>query len=92
MGFFTDWRSHYAVGFTYGLTLRLLSKTVAEQKIVELDIWGWEREWEQNLKGENPNDPMSSHQIEEAAAWGKGARAARGLNPPLPVPPYPLHA
>ena len=83
MGFFNDWRSHYAVGFAYGLTLRLLSDERAERKIVELDILGWQREVAQH-------DPdLSPHQIEEAAAWGKGARAARNLNLPLPVPPYP---
>jgi hypothetical protein len=86
MGFFKDWRSHYVVGFAYGLTLRVLPKVKAEQKIVELDIWSFNREVRQH-------DPdLTPHQIQEAQAWGKGARAARGLNPPLPVPPYPLHA
>lgn len=85
MGFFTDWRSHYAVGYAYGLTLRVLSKASAEQKIVELDIWGWIREVAQH------DSDLTLHQIEEAKAWGAGARKARGVNPPLPVPPYPLH-
>lgn len=88
MGFFTDWRSHYTVGYLYGMTLSVLSDEKAAQKIVKLDIWGWDREWEQNLKGVNPNDPMSAHQIEEASAWGKGARKARGINPTQPNPPY----
>jgi len=83
MGFFNDWRSHYTVGFAYGVALRFLPDSKAEQKIVELDRWGWAREVAQH-------DPdLTQHQIEEAAAWGKGARAARRLNPPKPVPPYP---
>jgi len=85
MGFFNDWRSHYTVGYAYGLTLRFLSDAKAIQKIVELDIWGWNREVAQH------DSDLSLHQIEEAAAWGKGARSARDLYPPYPVPPYPLH-
>lgn len=88
MGFFNDWRSHYAAGYLYGLTLRAYWPSVAIHKIRELDKWAWEREWKQNLAGQNPNDPMSPHQVEEAKAWGKGARKACRLNPPYPVPPY----
>ena len=84
MGFFTDWRSHYTVGYLYGITLCVLSDEKASQKIVALDLWGWEREVEQH-------DPdLTPHQIEEAAAWGLGARKARGVNPPQPSPPYPV--
>jgi len=89
MGFFTDWRSHYAVGYAYGMTLSILSDVGAAAKIVALDLWAYEREWQQNLEGENPNDPMSDKQIQEAKAWGLGARKARGVNPPQPSPPYP---
>lgn len=88
MGFFNSWKSHYFAGWLYGHTLAVFSDEKAAKKIVALDIWGWNREWEQNLAGQNPNDPMSDHQIEEAKAWGKGARKARGVNPPLPTPPY----
>jgi len=88
MSFFNDWRAHYVVGYTIGLALHFVPVAKAKQKIVELDLWGWNRELEQNLKGKNPNDPMSDHQIEEAKAWGKGARDATGLNPPYPSPPY----
>ena len=88
MGFFSDHRTHYTIGYLYGATLAVLSDEKAAKKIVALDIWAWNREWKQNLEGENPNDPMSSHQVEEAVAWGKGARKSRGINPPYPVPPY----
>jgi len=74
---------HRLAGFGYGLTLRVLPKAKAEQKIVKLDIWGWNREVAQHDPELNP------HQIGEARAWGEGARLARGLNPPYPVPPYP---
>jgi hypothetical protein len=87
-GFFKSWKSHYTAGFLYGVTLRALPKSVAEQEIVELDRWAWAREWKQNQAGQDPNDPMSDRQIKEAVAWGLGARKARGVNPPLPVPPY----
>lgn len=89
MGFFSDWRSHYVAGYLYGVTLCVFSDEKASQKIVELDIWAWNREWEQNLEGENPNDPMSPHQIQEAKSWGQGARSARRVNPLLPTPPFP---
>ena len=80
---------HRLVGIAYGLGLRFRSKQRATAAILALDLWAYNREWEQNLLGENPNDPMSPHQLAEARAWGEGARAARGLNPPFPVPPYP---
>ena len=89
MGFFNNWKSHYAIGFAYGLALRVASKNAAEAEIMDLDIWAWDREWEQNLKGKNPNNPMSEKQVKEARAWGEGARKARGVNPPFPIPPYP---
>lgn len=90
MGFFRDWRSHYTVGFAYGIALRATPKAYAEKKIIELDHWAWEREWEQNLVSTHPNEIMSAHQQQEARAWGDGARAARGVNPPRPSPPYPV--
>jgi len=84
MGFFNDWRSHYTAGFAYGLLLRALSDTAAEKKIVNLYIWGWEREVAQH-------DPdLTPHQIEEARAWGDGASKARRLSVGLPTPPYPV--
>ena len=90
MGFFKDWRSHYVVGYAYGLTLKTLklSNDKIEKRIQDLDAWGYKREWEQNLNANNPNDVMSEHQMQEAKAWGKGARKSSGLNPPLPTPPY----
>jgi len=89
VGFFTDFRSHYTAGYLYGLTLHLDWDGVASKKIQALDVWAWNREWEQNLKGQNPNDPMSDHQVKEARSWGEGARKARGINPAFPSPPYP---
>ena len=86
MSFFNDWRSHYTAGFLYGVSLRIVSRSAAEQKIIELDLWAWNREVEQH-------DPeLTPHQIEEAMAWGRGARRGLGLSLPFPVPPYPLHA
>jgi len=84
----TDEALDYAAGFAYGLGLRFLSASKATAKIVALDVWAWDREMAQNLEGENPNFPMSDKQVAEAKAWGAGARKARGLNPPYPVPPY----
>lgn len=82
--FFRDWRSHYTVGYAYGLTLLVLPKTKVEQKIVKLDIWGWNREVAQH------DDTLTEHQQQEAAAWGAGARKATGLiNLSYPHPPYP---
>lgn len=89
MGFFKDWRSHYTAGFLYGLGLRLVREADAEQDILNLDLWGYAREWDQNLRGENPNDSLSSHQLQEAAAWGAGARKGRGIDLSYPSPPYP---
>jgi hypothetical protein len=88
MGFFNSWKSHYTVGYAYGLTLRTLSKSNIEKKILDLDLWGWDREWKQNLKSNSPHDVMSEHKMQEARAWGQGARKSSGLNPPFPVPPY----
>ena len=70
------------------MTLCVLSDVDALDEIVALDRWAYEREWKQNQEGENPNDPMSDKQIKEAKAWGRGARKARGVNPPF-YPPYP---
>jgi len=85
----TDERLHWLAGYARGLTLLFVSSSRAKAAIQSLDLWAWEREWEQNLAGENPNDPMSARQVAEARAWGLGARASRGVNPPFPVPPYP---
>lgn len=83
MGFFTSYKSHYTAGFAYGLTLRLLPKRAAKAKIVELYKWGFAREVAQH-------DPdLNEHQLKEARAWGEGASKARGVDVPLPVPPYP---
>lgn len=84
----TDERLHYLAGFIKGTFWRFLSKAKTLEKIRELDIWAWNREWAQNLKGDTVNDIMSDHQVSEARAWGRGARDAAGLNPPYPVPPY----
>lgn len=84
--FFKSWKSHWTVGYLYGLTLCVLPRKKAEKRIVKLDIWGWERE----VKQHDPD--LSPHQIQEAKAWGQGARKARRVNPPLPSPPYPKEA
>lgn len=83
MSFFNSYKSHYLVGFLYGLGLSVLSDAQAEDKIIDLYIWAWDREVAQH-------DPeLSLHQIREARAWGDGAAKARRLDVSIPVPPYP---
>jgi len=76
--------NHWLAGYGYGLGLRFVSRVKAEAAIVRLDLWGWAREVTQH------DSDLSPHQRAEARAWGEGARFARGLNPPLPKPPYPV--
>lgn len=71
--------NHYAAGFALGLIFRFTPKHVRERRALALDDWGWNREWQQNLAGENPNDPMSERQVAEAMAWGDGFRKAAGI-------------
>jgi hypothetical protein len=85
MGFFNSWKSHYFTGYVYGLLLRFEGDENTRESILALDQWAYEREWAQNQAGQNPNDPMSPHQMEEAAAWGAGARAATKITD-LPYP------
>lgn len=89
MSFFTDWRSHYAVGFLLGIAMRGLSPELRSGAIQDLDRWGWRRELKQKAKSNTPDDPVSAKQQREAAAWGAGARQATGLAVPYPSPPYP---
>ncbi len=88
MGFFKSWRSHYFAGWLYGVTMA--RESVAERKVAiwNLDLWAYNREWQQNLKANHPNAKLSEHQTREAMAWGAGARAAAGVFPPYPSPPY----
>ena len=93
MSFFTDHRSHYVVGFLYGLTLRSRSEVDRRTAIFQLDMWAWGREWAQNLKSNHPNEQLSEHQQREGRAWGLGARKACGITDlPFPSPPYELGA
>ena len=75
--------------FIGGALLALPSRftcTLEEQREVirEIDMFGIEREWKQNLKGTTPNEFLSDHQLDEAEAWGKGARKVLGFDPRLP--------
>lgn len=81
---------HAAGGAVKALPFAGLSKDLRRARLFQIDVAGWEREWKQNLAGENPNDPMSPHQIAEAKAWGVGARRVLRLEgQPYPSPPYP---
>ena len=88
MSFFTDWRSHYTVGYVIGLSLFTLGSAERSKVIDRLDRWAWAREWKQNRASNTPNPVMSKKQQKEAAAWGAGARAATGSDDPYPSPPY----
>jgi hypothetical protein len=73
--------SHYAAGYALGLVWRFAPTFWRVAQADRLDRWGYDREWKQNLAGQNPNDPMSTHQLAEAFAWGNGFRRASGLPP-----------
>ena len=75
---------HWLGGFAKAAPYRLLSNEMKVARVLVIDQWAFDREWEQNLGGQNPNDPMSNHQIEEAKAWGKGARCALGVDVDFP--------
>lgn len=52
--------------------------------IRDIDLYGFYREWAQNLKGKDPNPTLSIHQLFEARAWGLGARAFFGSDMEFP--------
>ena len=92
MSWFTDYRSHYFVGYLKGLALRSNGKAEQRAAILKTDKDAWAREWAQNLKANHPNVVMSDHQQKEARAWGAGERAALGItlaDLPYPTRPYP---
>ena len=76
---------HYLGGFTKAAWRRCFTSKFSTTIIYEIDVWAFNREWAQNLAGQHPNDPMSQHQIDEAGAWGAGARQALGIDPPRPA-------
>jgi len=84
-----DQQLHFLGGFAKASWRRCFTAKFSTTIIHEIDVWAFDREWAQNLKGKNPNYPMSAHQLAEARAWGKGARFALGLDEPYPSPPYP---
>ena len=84
-----DEQLHYWGGFFLALPYRFLGQDFRDLRVYDIDIWAFNREWRQNLKGKNPNYPMSNAQLNEAKAWGKGARAALRVGTPYPSPPYP---
>jgi hypothetical protein len=80
---------HSLGGFAMALPWSFLPKSYRLDRLRDIDLYAYNREWQQNLAGENPNDPMSPHQIAEAKAWGVGARRAlRLVGTPYPAP-YP---
>lgn len=88
----TDERLHYLGGCAKALPFRFCSRARRMERVRQIDLFGFWREWDQNLAGENPNIPMSSKQMAEARAWGDGARAVLGfrlLEPSRP-PEYDL--
>ena len=92
MSWFTDYRSHYFVGYLKGLALRSNGPEVQRSAILRTDEWAWGREWAQNRKSNTPNPVMSAHQQKEARAWGAGMRSALGItlaDLPYPSPPFP---
>ena len=89
VSWFSDYRSHYFVGFLRGLMLRGRRDIDARTEIMRLDQWAYYREWRQNLKGKNVNEVLSDRQLREAKSWGAGARVAAGIKEPYPSPPYP---
>lgn len=79
-----DQRLHYWGG--YWMALPWWFRFMAERlkRLEQIDLYGWAREVAQH-------DPqLTPHQIEEAKAWGLGARKALRLPAvPFPSPPYP---
>jgi len=74
---------HFLGGYMKALPWRIASPGAREQRIFTIDLYGWSREVAQH-------DPeLTEHQISEARAWGRGARACLGVDPPYPSPPYP---
>lgn len=76
---------HYLGGYAMALPWRLCRRAARVARVDEIDRYGWAREVEQH------DEVLTPHQVEEARAWGRGARAALGVDPPWPVPPYPTH-
>jgi len=81
----TDERLHYLGGYLKALPWRCEREAKRAARVLEIDLFGFYREWKQNLAGQNPNIPMGTHQLYEARAWGQGARAALGVDPQRPV-------
>ena len=79
-----DERLHYIGGYFKALPARPRSRGAHIARCRVIDAWAWDREVAQH-------DPdLTPHQIAEARAWGRGARAAvnlRGLPWLAPYPP-----
>ena len=61
------------------LPWKALPKAARIARIREIDQDAFDREWRQNLAGENPNPTLSRKQLDEAIAWGNGARTCLGI-------------
>jgi len=81
----TDERLHYIGGYLKALPWRFVRGVPRQiDRIREIDQWAFDREWQQNLAGEDVNETLSEHQLREAMAWGHGARAALCVFPYWP--------
>ena len=79
---FDEWL-HFLGGYFKALPWRIAAVGVRHQRVHDVDLYGWAREVAQH-------DPdLNEHQVREAKAWGRGARACLGVDPPYPSPPYP---
>ena len=75
---------HALGGAAMALPWALLPRSTRRGRLFWIDLWAWEREVAQH-------DPdLTPHQIEEAKAWGVGARRVLRLKgEPYPSLPYP---
>lgn len=79
-----DERLHWLGGFIKMLPYLGVGRFQKFAVIADLDRWAFNREWEQNLAGQNPNPLLSDKQLREAKAWGKGGRWALRCWPAYP--------
>lgn len=74
---------HWFGGFFKALPHRRLTYDQRVAAAQAIDRYGWNREVAQH------DETLTPHQVAEARAWGKGARAALRVVTAWPSPPYP---